>query len=57
MTDEEFMNYINIATKWVKENKINNLKIELAKEKDLNRKKELMDMITKIKRGSVEYGK
>ena len=24
---------------------------------DINRKKELMDMITKIKRGSEEYGK
>lgn len=57
MTDEEFMNYLKIAIKWVKENKINNLKIELAKEKDINRKKELMDMITTIKRGSVEYGK
>ena len=37
--------------------KINNLKIELKNTVDINRKKELMDLITKIKRGSESYGK
>lgn len=57
MCEEEFLNYIEIVNKWVIDTKINNLKIELKKETDINRKKELMDLITKIKRGSEEYGK
>lgn len=57
MCEEEFLNYIEIVNKWVIDSKINNLKIELKKETDINRKKELMDLITKIKRGSEEYGK
>jgi len=56
MTEEEFRNYISIINKWIKESKINDLKLQLKNEVDINRKKELMDMITKIKRGSVEYG-
>lgn len=54
MTEEEFLNYIEIVNKWVVDNKIDNLKIELKRETDINRKKELMDLITKIKRGSEE---
>ena len=56
MNDEEFLNYIEIIRKWVLESKINSLKIELKKELDINRKKEIMDLITKIKRGSEENG-
>jgi hypothetical protein len=41
----------------LKETKINNLKVELKNETDINRKKELMDMITNIKRGSGYNGK
>ena len=52
MNEEEFKNYIKIVDKWIKESKINALKIELKKVSDINRKKEIMDMITKIKRGS-----
>ena len=52
MNEEEFKNYIKIVDKWIKESKINDLKIELKKVSDINRKKEIMDMITKIKRGS-----
>lgn len=52
MNEEEFKNYIKIVYKWIKESKINALKIELKKVSDINRKKEIMDMITKIKRGS-----
>lgn len=54
MTEEEFLNYIEIVNKWVVDTKIDNLKNELKKETDINRKKELMDLITKIKRGSEE---
>lgn len=57
MCEEEFLNYIEIVNKWIIDTKIDNLKIELKKETDINRKKELMDLITKIKRGSEEYGK
>ena len=57
MCEEEFLNYIDIVNKWIIDSKIDNLKIELKKETDINRKKELMDLITKIKRGSEEYGK
>ena len=57
MCEEEFLNYIEIVNKWIIDSKIDNLKIELKKETDINRKKELMDLITKIKRGSEEYGK
>ena len=55
--DEEFFNYTKIVSKWVKHTKINNLKSELKNVTDINRKKELMDMIAKIKRGSENYGK
>ncbi len=54
MIEEEFLNYIEIVNKWIIDTKIDNLKIELKKETDINRKKELMDLITKIKRGSEE---
>ena len=54
MTEEEFLNYIEIVNKWVVDTKIDNLKIELKKETDINRNKELMDLITKIKRWSEE---
>ncbi len=54
MCEEEFLNYIEIVNKWIIDTKIDNLKIELKKETDINRKKELMDLITKIKRGSEE---
>lgn len=54
MNDEEFTSYIKIVKKWVKDNKINNLKSELKSVSDINRKKEIMDIITKIKRGSEE---
>ena len=52
MSEEEFRNYISIISKWIKNTKINELKEKLVREVDINRKKELMDMITKIKRGS-----
>ena len=54
MNDEEFTSYIKIVKKWVKDKKINNLKSELKSVSDINRKKEIMDIITKIKRGSEE---
>jgi len=54
MNESEFLNYIDIVSKWIKTSKIDNLKKELKNETDINRKKELMDMITKIKRGSEE---
>ena len=57
INDEEFLSYISIVNKWVKDTKINDLKLELKTVTDINRKKELMDMITKIKRGSESYGK
>jgi len=56
MNEIEFRNYIDIIKRWIKDNKINELKDKLKNEIDINRKKELMDMITKIKRGSEEYG-
>ena len=56
MNEIEFRNYIKIISKWIKDNKINELKEKIKNEVDINRKKELMDMITKIKRGSVENG-
>ena len=54
MSEEEFRSYINIISKWIKDTKIDELKVKLKNETDINRKKELMDMITKIKRGSEE---
>ncbi|MBQ3021157.1 MAG: DNA primase [Bacilli bacterium] len=57
MDESEFTNYIKIVNKWVIDSKISNLKVELKNETDINKKKELMDLITKIKRGSEEYGK
>ena len=57
MTEEEFCNYLIIINKWISENKINELKIEMKKITDINRKKEIMDMIAKIKKRSEEYGK
>ena len=57
MTEEEFCNYLIIINKWISENKINDLKIEMKQITDINRKKEIMDMITNIKKRSEEYGK
>ncbi len=57
MSELEFINYINIVNKWIQDNKISELKIELKQENDINRKKEITDLIAKIKRGSEEYGK
>ncbi len=57
MNEKEFMSYINIIKKWINTNKINSLKIELKNEYDINRKKELADLIAKIKRESESYGK
>lgn len=57
MNDEEFNNYIDILKKWIKTKRIDNLKNELKNTSDITRKKEIMDMITNIKRGSEEYGK
>lgn len=54
MSEDEFRSYINIISKWIKDTKIDELKVKLKEEVDINRKKELMDMITKIKRGSEE---
>ena len=54
MSEEEFRSYISIISKWIKDTKIDELKVKLKNETDINRKKELMDMITKIKRGSEE---
>lgn len=57
MTEEEFCNYLIIINKWISENKINDLKVEMKSINDINRKKEIMNMITNIKKRSEEYGK
>ena len=57
MTEEEFCNYLIIINKWMSENKIKDLKLEMKKVTDINRKKEIMNMITNIKKRSEEYGK
>lgn len=57
MTEEEFCNYLIIINKWMSENKIKDLKLEMKKVTDINRKKEIMNMITDIKKRSEEYGK
>ena len=57
MKEEEFMSYINILKKWIAESKIEELKQELNHVLDMNRKKEIMETITKIKKGSVNDGK
>jgi len=57
MNEIEFMNYIKIVNKWIVDEKIKGIKEELKSITDINRKKELMDMITNIKRGSDNDGK
>ena len=52
MNESEFKNYIKIVNKWIITSKINSLKIELKTTTDISRKKEIIDLITKIKRGS-----
>ncbi len=52
MTESEFISYIDIINKWINDKKINELKIELKNETDINKKKEITDLIAKIKRGS-----
>jgi len=52
MSEEEFKSYIKIVNKWIIDEKIKSIKEELKSVTDINRKKELMDMITNIKRGS-----
>ena len=50
MSEEEFDVYISIVNKWMIENKINKLKLELKNFTDINRKKELMELITSMKK-------
>ncbi len=50
MSEEEFDGYISIVNKWMIENKINKLKLELKNVTDINRKKELMELITSMKK-------
>ena len=50
MSEEEFYGYISIVNKWMIENKINKLKLELKNVTDINRKKELMELITSMKK-------
>ena len=50
MCEEEFDGYISIVNKWMIENKINKLKLELKNVTDINRKKELMELITNMKK-------
>lgn len=50
MCEEEFDGYISIVNKWMIENKINKLKLELKNVTDINRKKELMELITSMKK-------
>ncbi len=57
MNIEEFMEYIKIIRKWINTSKINSLKVELKTVNDINRKKEIADIIARIKRESEEYGK
>jgi len=57
MNEEEFKSYIKIINKWIIDEKVKNIKEELKSVTDINRKKELMDMITSIKRGSEYNGK
>ena len=57
MNEEEFKSYIKIINKWIIDEKVKNIKEELKSVTDINRKKELMDMITNIKRGSEYNGK
>ena len=57
MNEEEFKSYIKIINKWIIDEKVKNIKEELKSVTDINRKKELMDMITNIKRGSENNGK
>ena len=52
MNENEFRSYIKIIEKWIKEDEINELKLRIKSELDINTKKELMDMIASIKRGS-----
>ncbi len=50
MSEDEFDGYISIVNKWMIENKINKLKLELKNVTDINRKKELMELITSMKK-------
>ena len=52
MTEEEFDNYMLIIKKWTDKERITSLKNELKTTSDITRKKEIMDMITNIKKGS-----
>ena len=49
---EEFDDYINSIHKWIKDEQINSLKTELKLEPDINKKLEINDLITKLKRES-----
>lgn len=50
MNEEEFLGYISIVNKWMIDSKINNLKLELKSVTDINRKKEIMELITNMKK-------
>ncbi|MBR1416626.1 MAG: DNA primase [Bacilli bacterium] len=53
LNELEFDNYVEVINQKSNEIKIKLLKEEIKKELDLNKKKELLEEITKIKRGSV----
>jgi len=52
-TDIEFDNFIKVIEQKTKELKIKKLKDQIKREFDLNKKKELLEKIAEIKRGSV----
>lgn len=49
---EEFDDYLEIIRKWIKEEQINKLKIEIDNEPDINKQEELNDLLIKLKKES-----
>ena len=51
LNEKEFDNYIKVYIQKYQELKIKRLKIKMSKELDINKKKEILEEITNIKRG------
>lgn len=49
---DEFDDYLSLIKKWIKEEQINKLKIEIDNETDINKRLELNDLLIKLKKES-----
>ena len=54
---EQFMEYLKGMKRYLQIQKINNLKLKIKNEMDMDQKVKLMEKLTELKKGCVDYGR